>query len=169
MEDRPLNTPTPAEEDPTVHRFLAALPRFAPGPAFDTRVLLNVWRPIPPRVRRAWTAVRDSWIVRALLVAMVGGSLLWQAVTVAWLVQHPGERAAALDWLRTEGIPLVWQVGTGSLSALLAPAYGAATRFVTGIGLELALAAALVLAVCWLGLYRTTRAWSPEGGRHAAR
>ena len=52
MQDRnDVTRLSPAEEDPVLHRHLAAALPFTPRPLFDEHVLARVWRPDPEWVR----------------------------------------------------------------------------------------------------------------------
>lgn len=104
------NTPdhlTPAEEDPVVHRFVAALARPAPRPPFETRVLTRVWRPPP----RAWRAIRarltSSWQARLLFGALAAGAFIWQFTVVMYVVDHPQTVAQLVSLVETRAWPLV--------------------------------------------------------------
>lgn len=108
MNESPVTQLTPADEDPFVHRHLAALASFAPGEAFADRVMTRVWRPAPAWVRRtaelgrrvfsrkrvwAWTgglaaasAISALLAIGLALTYSVQLETAWSVVAGGWLV-----------------------------------------------------------------------------------
>lgn len=170
MRDPTSNLPTPADEDPVVHRYLVALPRFSPVPDFSDRVLLRVWRPIPPRLRRFQAALAKSrwpWVIVGTLAA---GSLLGQAVAAGVIAQHRGEASVLLDWVAPQGLAAAWAALTALAIDVLTPP---AEWLEAGVTENLAVWAAVglgVLVASALGLFLTVKT-SPatRGASHDTR
>lgn len=119
--------PTPAEEDPIVHRFLGTLPRPEVSPVFETRVLKRIWRPVPPTVRDRWDRFIGSWSLKLFLTALAAGAFLWQAALVGVALQFPAEARELLTVGARETLPIVvdeaarlWGVVLASVKAWLA-------------------------------------------------
>lgn len=165
MNDLNPNRLSPADEDPLVHRYLAALPRYEPVEDFPDRVLLNVWRPLPPRIRALQEGIsraRWPWVV---LGVMAVGSFTWQLAAITALAQHPEWRVPIANWIRDEGrrwLGTGWDAAFTTVSHATAPLLSAQTA-------PWAAAALGVMLVCALGLYLVTRSASPaHGGPHGA-
>lgn len=92
-------TPTPEQEDPALHRLLSSLPRYAPSPAFEDRVLSRVYRPAPAWVRalrgdgtRAFDTRTLRWWLGGLIVSsavstvvlLIAASTYWMQLETAW-------------------------------------------------------------------------------------
>ncbi|MFQ6044893.1 MAG: hypothetical protein ACE5PT_00865 [Gemmatimonadales bacterium] len=170
MNDLTASRPTPADEDPLVHRYLAALPRYQPMPDFADRVLLGVWRPIPPRIRSLQARLAQArwpWVVLGLMAA---GSFLWQVTFVTALAQHPEWRISALDWIRDEGWPAAWRwLGANGEAAWSAVSH-TLTATPSGQVAPWAAAGMALLLGCAIGLYLVMRSVPiAPGGRHGVR
>lgn len=98
MIDEPL-TPTPEREDPALHRLLTSLPRYAPSPGFEHRVLSRVYRPAPAWVRalrgrdtRAFDTRKLRWWLGGVavssavstIVLVIAASTYWMQLETAW-------------------------------------------------------------------------------------
>jgi hypothetical protein len=170
MDDLTTNRLTPSDEDPVVHSFLVALPKFSPVPDFSDRVLLRVWRPVPRRLRKIQTAVTESrwpWLAAGTLAA---GALLWQAAVARAVAQHPEWADSAVNWIAARALPVAWATTTGFTADRLAAADAWVQTAIAG-GLAVWAAAGLaVLAISTVGLLLTLRLRPlTRGGIHAAR
>jgi hypothetical protein len=98
---------TPADEDPVIHRHLAALPAFTPATLFGDRVLSRVWMPEPAWARnvrvvgRDWTDSGRMWLVFGALAL---GSLIPTAAGVTLVAAFASEIAAGIAWLFDVGL-----------------------------------------------------------------
>jgi hypothetical protein len=170
MEDRFLDAQTPAEEDPAVHRALATLPAFAPGPVFENRVMSRVWRPLPPKLRElvlAWQDYVDSGRVYGPLGALAVGALIPLGAAIALVATFSSQIGSFLVWLVGVGIPFAWAMARADIAEVVATVNTyIAALFPSGTALmATAIGSVLVLAGCTFGLYRTM---NPRGAmRHS--
>lgn len=164
MTQRNPNLPTPADEDPIVHRFLGVLPRFHPAPAFETRVLTRVWRPTSPSLRDRAQRLLTSWHLRAFVALLAAGAFVWQAVIASLALRYPDKAATVLGTALREVAPRVWSVAAGPAADLVASAQTWTIDLVAG-RLLLVAAVIVLLLLCAGGLV-----WAVRGGNsHAAR
>lgn len=154
--DPDVNVPTPADEDPVIHRFLGTLPRWEPAPAFEARVLKRVWQPVPPGLRQRWNRFAGSWEAKLFLGLLAAGAFLWQAGLVSLALQFPAEVRAIGATAVQEGLPFVWQQATNLLGQLLALAKTWIGAWIAGKVLWLVGALAVIL-VSVIGLIWVTR------------
>ena len=170
MEDHFLNGPTPAEEDPVVHRALATLPAFAPGPVFEDRVMSRVWQPLPPKLRQlvlAWRDYVDSGRVYGPLGALAVGALIPLGVAIGLVVTFSTQIGSFLAWLVGVGVPFAWAMARADIAEVVSTVntYIAALFPSSTALMAAAIGSALVLAGCTFGLYRTM---NPRGAmRHS--
>jgi len=170
MEDRFLNEPTPAEEDPAVHRALATLPAFAPGPVFEDRVMSRVWQPLPPKLRElvlAWRDYVDSGRHYGPLGALAVGALIPLGVVIGLAVTFSTQIGSFLAWLVGVGVPFAWAWARADIAEVVSTVNTfVAALFPSGTALMgAAIGSVLVLAGCTFGLYRTM---NPRGAmRHS--
>ncbi|MBI4421096.1 MAG: hypothetical protein HY560_09745 [Gemmatimonadetes bacterium] len=98
-----------APDDPILDRYLRSLPRLAPRPGFEDRVLARVRKPLPMRVRRAraslvsWASPARLWWASGLAAA---SSAAWTVALGSWLSGVDPEVATAL-LVAEVGVP-VW-------------------------------------------------------------
>jgi hypothetical protein len=151
--------PSPAEEDPVLHRYLADAAGFAPAPGLENRVLAWVRRPPPAwiaalrRTMDRYNASGQAWYV---LGAFALGSLLPWIVLGAMATAEPQLLSAGARWVSTEGWPAlagaisVQAVGVGrdvgGVAGRLLPA-GLSLTTISGL-------AAAVWLACAVALYR---------------
>lgn len=157
--DPNANVPTPAEEDPVVHRFLGTLPRFELGTQFETRVLRRVWRPVPPRLRERWRRFAGSWEARLFLGLLAAGAFLWQAGMVTLAMQFPAEAREIGATAVRQGLPFLWEQTGNLLGQLLGLAKTWIGAWIAGKVLWLVGALAVIL-VSVIGLI-----WVARSGR----
>jgi len=153
---------TPADEDPVIHRHLAALPAFTPATLFEDRVLSRVWMPDPEWARnvravgREWTDTGRIWLV---LGALALGSLIPAAVGASLVGAFASEIAAGIEWLFDVGLPTAAAGMANELAVRwseVAP-HGAPDRLTTPQAASLAAGCVTLLASCTLGLRATMR------------
>ncbi len=175
MRDVPLDPRSPAEEDPAVHQHLAALRAFTPSPGLAERVLVRVWLPLPPRLRRLrdWAGTeltrRRMWMAAIPLIA---GTLV-TAVTVGALVaSYPTEAGRVVGFAIEHGVLALWRGGLEAVASAwlaLGETLGF-TALTVAQALSVTLAGMILMAACAWGLYRTVGADVPvRMGTHAKR
>jgi hypothetical protein len=159
MDDLTPNVPSPAYEDPHIHRFLATLPAFGPLPGFEDRVLAQVRVPAPvwlQRTRertRTVAARRTFWILAGGLATGSAASTAALAILVA---TRPGLIELTGRWLVAQIAVPAWRMAVGFLSGFwstLNTLVGTLVPF--GSGLAAAAATVAILTLCTWGLYRT--------------
>lgn len=165
MNDRTMSEVTPAEEDPAIHRVLATLPAWTPGPGFENRVLARVWRPHPLWLRRVegyWGELAETGQVWLIIGAFALGSLIPLIALTALIAAHTAEIGAFLGWLVAEGIPVAWAATWAFIAGVVSTVNTVASALLPNArALLLAVVAFLVLlASCAWGLYRTMSAVS---------
>ena len=158
---------TPAEEDPVLHRYLAAMPAYAPR-VLEDHVLARVWRPDPEWVRNVrfageeWVETGRIWL---LIGAVTVGSLIPLAVLLGGGGTFATEIGAGIDWLFQTGIPAVWTAVSSDASRAVSQLETRMTALPLGSEVLRAVAAGSipVLGACAWGLARTMRAKRREG------
>lgn len=169
MDDRDNVTKlTPAEEDPVLHRYLAAMPAYAPRALFEDHVLSRVWRPDPEWVRNvrfAGEELVESGRIWLLIGAVTVGSLIPLAVLLGGGASFATELGAGIDWLFQTGIPAFWTAMSSDVSYVASQLETQiATLPFSGEALWMVGIASLpVLGMCAWGLSRTMRAKRGEG------
>lgn len=159
---------TPAEEDPVLHRHLAAVTAYAPRALFDDHVLSRVWRPDPEwirNVRFAGEELVDTGRVWLWIGAVTVGSLIPLAVLLGGGTTFATEIGAGIDWMFQKGIPSLWTAASSDMSRTLSQLETRMAALPLGSEALRAVAAGSipVLAVCAWGLSRTMRAKRREG------
>lgn len=150
-----MDVPTPAEEDPVIHRFLTALPRFQPAPAFETRVLTRVWRQDPLAWRRTRDALAHSWHLRAFLALLAAGAFVWQAILIGFVVENPNSVAESWQLFASEGVPALQSLASDALAQAATP-IGELTNAIA-VWWWLGVVALFVALFCAAGLYGILR------------
>jgi hypothetical protein len=159
---------TPAEEDPVLHRHIAAMPAFAPRALFEDHVLARVWRPDPEWVRNvrfAGEELVESGRIWLLIGAVTVGSLIPLAVLLGGGATFATEIGTGIDWLFKTGIPSVWTATASDISYAMSQleTLMAALPLSSETLRVVALGSLPVLAACTWGLSRTMRATRGEG------
>lgn len=164
MDERNVRGITPGDEDPIVHRYLVALPRFEPRRGFEARVLMRVWRPLPPTLRRLRDALERSHAPAIVLGVLAFGAFVWQAALVGLVLSLPAEaRAVAVDFVN-DWVPMAWNTVRDQVTELATPVLGYLGGYWTP-EIFWATAVAAVLAIgCAFGLYWTMRLQANTGG-----
>lgn len=150
-----IDVPTPAEEDPVLHRFLVALPRFQPAPGFETRVLTRVWRPEPVAWLRVKRRLADATQLRVLIGVLVAGAALWQGLLVTLAINNPTMTRDAWAFLLDRGLPALESWGSAALALAAQPLGQVQAWF--AVWWWLGIVAAVVVLFCGAGLYATLR------------
>jgi hypothetical protein len=171
MNDYDRNAPTPAAEDPAIHGQLATLSPFAPGGFFQDRVMSQVWRPLPPRLRAAreryeeWVQSGRVWLAVGGLAA---GSLIPLGIAVGLSMTFWDPIASFGGRVITDVVPSAWAGVTAHAREGFDAAYAGVTAVLpSGAALAVASAAAvLVLTGCAWGLRRSMG--GPSAGKVAS-
>lgn len=161
MNDETL-TPTPAQEDPELHRLLTLLPSYMPSAGFEDRVLSRVYRPAPAWIRALRSGTSRAFDTRKLRW-WFGGLVASSAVSTIVLVI-----VATTHWMQLEtawstfskGIVLgVWREAIAMTSAAVVFAARSVAQWnltpwdAIGIGIG----GVAVLALSAWGLHHTMR------------
>lgn len=155
---------TPGDEDPIVHRYLVALPRFEPRRGFETRVLMRVWRPLPPALRRLRHALARSQAPTIVLGLLAFGAFVWQAALVGLVVSFPAEARGVTAEFISEWLPTLWITAREQLVELATPVLGTIAGYWTSELLWAAGIVAILAIACTFGLYWTMRSHANSGG-----
>ena len=159
MNDDATNGLTPAEEDPELHRMLAALPTPELTGGLEERVLSRVWRPAPPFVRRVRTATRglvDSGRIWLIVGSLGVGSLMLLSTVLVVLRVFAPQVSGAISAVTTQAVPWAVAATSGKAASLLA----AARSYLEQLGLSgqawaaIGGGSAILLLACALGLRR---------------
>ncbi len=159
MNDDAANGLTPAEEDPELHRVLAALPTPDPVVGMEERVLSRVWRPAPPIARRLRAIPRgliDSGRIWLIVGSLGFGSLMLLAAALVVFRIFAAQVGGAVGGVAAHAAP--WAVAAASAAA--ASLVGTLRFYVAQLGLSEQTWAAIgggsviVLLLCALGLRR---------------
>jgi hypothetical protein len=153
---------TPAEEDPVIHRELAALSPFAPTVLFEERVLTRVWRPEPEWARNLRSAVRelrDTGRIWLVLGALALGSLIPAAVLAGLGAAFASEIGVGVSWLFEQGLPTAATAAGRDLAAAWSQIETqiGTTQLSGGEFTALGAGSAILLAGCAIGLVRAMR------------
>jgi hypothetical protein len=160
MNDLPLDPRTPAEEDPVLHEHLVFLPALSPRPGFAERVLVHVWLPLPPwlrRLRHRGENLRQSRRLRALAAPFVAGACVTLVTSLLLAVTQPRAVRAVWNFTVEYGITVAWEAVVAAFASMWANLLAVLSVLsLTGANLVAAATAVLVLwAACAWGLYRT--------------
>ena len=119
MNDDAPNGLTPAEEDPELHRVLAALPTPDPVVGMEERVLSRVWRPAPPIARRLRAIPRgliDSGRIWLIVGGLGFGSLMLLAAALVVVRIFAAQISGAVGGVAAHAAP--WAVAAASAAAV---------------------------------------------------
>jgi hypothetical protein len=160
MDDTTRNLPTPADEDPLIHRCLGGLPTYGPPSRhFRDRVLASVRSPTPAWVRRLGERHREL-IASGGMWKVVGAIALGALVpTVAAFVSigiFYADIAWGVGWLLDTGLPFAWERAADEASRALATLRSVAPAGT--LSAQWAAVLAALLAGCTFGLVRTMKA-----------
>lgn len=160
MEDMNLYSPTPAEEDPTVHRYLLALPSLAPLPGFEDRIMERVWLPRPQWLRTAqdyWQHLVESGRIWLVVGPFSVSTFAACSALIALLVTYITQVEAALSWLINTVAPAAWHAANDYLAGVAAAVSADLGAYLPSgtILITTAVGMSALWIVCAWGLYQT--------------